>query len=142
MKSSLKMAKLSFATENTNDSKAMGDMLQRAKSILGNNEFTSLYDKGYHTGSEFDIANKLGIDVLVAIPTVAANAPNHDYNVEHFTYNKEEDSYTCPKGKKKNEQAETRGLHHKKRAAGPGREKHPTEPSPTCLPSDGSPDLS
>jgi hypothetical protein len=46
---------------NTNDSKAMGTMLRRAKTILRNNNFTALYDKGYHTGSEFDIADKLKI---------------------------------------------------------------------------------
>jgi hypothetical protein len=43
-------------------------MLQRAKSILRTNEFTALYDKGYHTGSEFDMAESLGIGVMVAIP--------------------------------------------------------------------------
>ena len=45
-----------YKVTNTNDSKAMGNMLQRAKSILHTNEFTALYDKGYHTGSEFKIA--------------------------------------------------------------------------------------
>ncbi|MBA7590447.1 hypothetical protein ES708_32567 [subsurface metagenome] len=77
----------------------MGNMLQRAKSILRSNEFTALYDKGYHTGSEFEAADNLDIDVLVAIPTVAANAPNPEYNVEHFTYDKESDCYICPQGK-------------------------------------------
>jgi len=67
---------IDYKVTNTNDSKAMGNMLQRAKSILGTNEFTGLYDKGYHTGSEFETADNLDIDVLVAIPTVAANAPN------------------------------------------------------------------
>ena len=88
-----------FKVTNTNDSKAMGNMLRRAKSILRNNEFTALYDKGYHTGSEFEIADNLDIDVLVAIPRVAANAPNPEYNVEHFAYDKESDCYVCPQGK-------------------------------------------
>ena len=90
---------IDYKVTNTNDSKAMGNMLQRAKSILGTNEFTGLYDKGYHTGSEFETADNLDIDVLVAIPTVAANAPNPEYNVEHFTYDKESDCYICPQGK-------------------------------------------
>ena len=89
---------IDYKVTNTNDSKAMGNMLQRAKSILRTNEFTALYDKGYHTGSEFDMAEKLDIEVMVAIPTVAAQAPNPEYNVENFTYNKEDDHYICPQG--------------------------------------------
>nr|NQU90420.1 transposase [Bacteroidota bacterium] len=89
---------IDYKVTNTNDSKAMGNMLQRAKSILRTNESTALYDKGYHTGSEFKAADNLDIDVLVAIPTVAANAPNPEYNVEHFTYDKESDCYICPQG--------------------------------------------
>lgn len=87
-----------YKVTNTNDAKAMGNMLGRAKTILETNDFTALYDKGYHTGSEFKTAEDLGIDVMVAIPTVAANAPNHKYNVENFEYNKTEDCYTCPQG--------------------------------------------
>jgi transposase len=89
---------IDYKVTNTNDSKAMGNMLQRTKSILQTNNFTALYDKGYHTGSEFSVANALGIKTIVAIPTVAAQAPNPEYNVEHFKYNKTEDNYTCPQG--------------------------------------------
>jgi transposase len=91
---------IDYKVTNTNDSKAMGNMLQRAKSILQTNGFTALYDKGYHTGSEFDIANNLGIETIVAIPTAAAQAPNPAYNIEHFFYDKEADCYTCPEGNK------------------------------------------
>jgi len=89
---------IDYDITNTNDSKAMGNMLRRAKSILRTNEFSALYDKGYHTGAEFKTADDLGIEVMVAIPTVAANAPNPAYNVEHFTYNKKDDCYICPQG--------------------------------------------
>lgn len=90
---------IDYKVTNENDSKAMGKMLPRAKSILGHNDFTTLYDKGYHTGSEFKIAADLGIEVMVAIPKVAANAPNTDYNVEHFDYHAQDDYYVCPQGK-------------------------------------------
>jgi transposase len=89
---------IDYKVTNTNDYKAMGGMLRRAKTILRSNDFTSLYDKGYHTGSEFKTADELGIGVMVAIPTVAANAPNHKYNVENFTFDKIKDCYTCPQG--------------------------------------------
>ena len=87
---------IDFKVTNENDSKAMGGMLRRAKNILGHNNFTAIYDKGYHTGSEFEYANTLGIDVLVAIPGVAAHAPDLAFDVEHFKYNIPTDSYTCP----------------------------------------------
>ncbi len=90
---------IDYKVTNTNDSKAMGNMLQRTKSILGHNRFTMLYDKGYHTGSEFSTADRLGVKTIVAIPTVAAQAPNPMYNVEHFRYNKTEDCYTCPENR-------------------------------------------
>lgn len=87
---------IDFKVTNENDSKAMGGMLRRTKTILGHNNFTAIYDKGYHTGSEFDYANKLGIDVLVAIPGVSAHAPDMAFDVEYFNYNKTTDSFICP----------------------------------------------
>lgn len=87
---------IDFKVTNENDSKAMGGMLRRSKTILGHNNFTAIYDKGYHTGSEFEYANKLGITVLVAIPSVAAHAPDTAFDVEYFKYDKTTDSYTCP----------------------------------------------
>jgi hypothetical protein len=91
---------IDYKVTNENDSKAMGNMIQRAKSILRTNEFTALYDKGFHTGSELKTAQELGIETIVAIPGVpsTSQAPNHDYNYEHFSYDKEADTYTCPQG--------------------------------------------
>ena len=75
---------IDYKVTNENDSKAMGNMVQRAKSILRTNEFTVLYDKGFHTGSELKTAQELGIETIVAIPGVpsTSQAPDHDYNYE------------------------------------------------------------
>ena len=91
---------IDYKVTNQNDSKAMGNMVQRAKSILGSNNFTALYDKGYHTGSELKTAQELGIETIVAIPGVpeTSQAPDHDYNYEHFNYDPLTDTYTCPEG--------------------------------------------
>ena len=91
---------IDYKVTNENDSKAMGNMVQRAKSILRTNEFTVLYDKGFHTGSELKTAQNLGIETIVAIPGIpsTSQAPNHDYNYEHFGYDEEADTYTCPQG--------------------------------------------
>jgi transposase len=87
---------IDYKVTNNNDSKAMGNMLQRAKSILRTNQFTALYDKGYHTGSEFKIAHDLNINTLVAIPKQTVHAPDPAYDAENFTYVPEGDYYICP----------------------------------------------
>ena len=91
---------IDYKVTNENDSKAMGNMVQRAKSILSTNDFTVLYDKGFHTGSELKTAHELGVETIVAVPGVpsTSQAPDHGYNYEHFRYDKEADTYTCPQG--------------------------------------------
>lgn len=81
-----------------NDSNVMGTMVERAVEQIGHNNFTVLYDKGYHTGSELAKADKLGVDVLVAIPALPKNsqAPDPTFNVEHFKYDPDQHTYTCP----------------------------------------------
>lgn len=91
---------IDFKVTNQNDSKAMGNMVRRAKAILGTSDFTALYDKGYHTGTEFDYAHKHHVEVIVAVPAVASHAPDTAFDVEHFEYDKTLDQYTCPAGEK------------------------------------------
>ena len=59
---------IDYKVTNENDSKAMGNMVQRAKSILRTNEFTVLYDKGFHTGSELKTAQDLVLKLLLRYP--------------------------------------------------------------------------
>jgi hypothetical protein len=87
---------IDYLVTSENDSKAMGRMLRRAKTILRTNTFTALYDKGYHTGSEFKTANELCIKTLVAIPAYASKAPDPRYNSANFKYDRDNDTYTCP----------------------------------------------
>ena len=89
---------IDYHVTNTNDSKAMGEMLGRAGEVLGHHKFTALYDKGYHTGSEIKTAIEMGVKVMVAIPGVASHAPDHNYDLDQFKYNKKKDQYTCPQG--------------------------------------------
>ena len=89
---------IDYKVTNQNDAHAMGNMLRRAKTILNHKEFTVLYDKGYHTGSQLAYADGLGIETLVAIPSTASHAPDWIYDIEHFVYNQQEDCYTCPEG--------------------------------------------
>ena len=90
---------LDYKVTNENDSKAMGPMLRRAKRILGSADFTALYDKGYHTGSELKTGIEMGVELMVAIPGVASFAPDDRYNFDKFIYNPGDDTYTCPEEK-------------------------------------------
>jgi len=91
---------IDYKVTNENDSKALGNMVQRAKSILRTSGFTALYDKGYHTGSELKTAQDMGVETIVAIPGVpsTSQAPDPLFNYEFFRYNREDDSFTCPGG--------------------------------------------
>ncbi len=89
---------IDYKVTNVNDSKAMGNMVRRCKAILGKTDFTLLYDKGYHTGTEFGYANKQGVEVMVAIPEVASHAPDMTFDVANFIYDREMDCYICPAG--------------------------------------------
>jgi len=106
---------IDYKVTNQNDAKAMGPMIRRAKTILKTTDFTALYDKGYHTGSQFRYVDQLGVEVMVAIPKVASHAPHPDYDLEHFQYNKEHDHYSCPQG----HLLQTNGREYSK-----GRESH------------------
>jgi transposase len=87
---------IDYKVTNENDSKAMGTMLRRTKTILQTSNFTALYDKGYHTGSEIKKAVEMGIDMMEAIPGVASFAPDANYSFDKFIYYKDGDTYTCP----------------------------------------------
>jgi hypothetical protein len=86
---------IDYKVTNENDSKAMGGMLRRAKCILQTNQFTALYDKGYHRGSEIKKGLEMDIDFMVAITGVGSFAPDENYNVDKFICNSDKDTYPC-----------------------------------------------
>jgi len=118
---------IDYKVTNCNDSKVMGNMLQRAKSILRTNQFTALYDKGYHTGSEFKTAHDLNVNTLVAIPNLTVHAPDPAYNAENFTYIPEGDYYICPQ----NQHLMTTGKWHK--AAAYRFKRYATKACKSCV---------
>ena len=87
---------IDYKVTNDNDTKAMATMLRRTKTILQSNDFTALYDKGYHTGNEIKRAIEMGIDIMVAVPGVASFAPDDKYNFDKFIYDQNADTYICP----------------------------------------------
>ena len=75
---------IDYKVTNENDTRALSGMLRRTRIILGTPNFTALYDKGYHTGSEIKNAVTSGIEIMVAIPAIASVAPaEHDHLSEN-----------------------------------------------------------
>lgn len=122
---------IDYKITNANDKKAMGEMLRRAKTILRTNQFTALYDKGYHTGSELAIADDLNIPAIVAIPPFsgASHAPDIRYDVEHFDYDPKTDTYTCLQG---HTLTTTGYWHHAKNDAGEVAYRFRNYTTPKC----------
>ena len=91
---------IDYQLTNNNDSKAMSNMVERAIKVCKTSDFTILFDKGYHTGSEIKKAQDKKVNLLVAVPDVASNAPDKSYNISNFIYDKSQDFYICPEQQK------------------------------------------
>lgn len=103
-------------TINQNDKNALYDISSEAKENIGVEILTTIADKGYHTGKELQACQAASIDTIVARPEIVnsnTKGTQPEYMIQHFEYNKEMDTYTCPQG----ETLRTTGrLHNKKRS--------------------------
>ena len=100
-------------TINRNDKNALSAIAIEAKENLELETFTALVDKGYHNGRELDTCKNHNITTIVAHPEQGKsnqNGTQPEYFVSKFTYNKEQNTYTCPQG----QTLTTTGSWHKK----------------------------
>jgi transposase len=100
-------------TINRNDKNALSSIAIEAKENLGAETFTVLVDKGYHNGRELETCKDNNITTIVAVPDQGKsneNGTQPEYLVSKFTYNKEQNTYTCPQG----QTLTTTGRWHKK----------------------------
>lgn len=93
-----------YQITNKNDHRALAPMALKAKQALGLSEddrLTILADKGYHTGEQMQTCHDHNITTLVAIPRKPKQTdrtkPAH-LRKENFTYNQDQESYTCANG--------------------------------------------
>lgn len=91
-----------FEVTNEGDRHALHATATAAKETLEANKLTVIADAGYHSGTELADCEKQGIITLVAPQRyVTPKAiPDERYNIEHFSYDKEQDCYRCPEGNK------------------------------------------
>lgn len=101
-------------TINRNDKNALYNISKEAKENIVAEKLTVLADKGYHTGKELQACQEADIDTIVARQEVVNSndkGTRPEYMVQHFTYDKETDTYTCPE----NQTLNTTGKWHTKK---------------------------
>lgn len=122
-------------TINQNDKNALYNISAEAKENLEVETLTTIADKGYHTGKELQSCQAADIDTIVARQEIVnsnTKGTQPEYMIQHFQYNKENDTYTCPQG----ETLQTTGKwHNKKRSEDISYQfkKYRTTACNTCL---------
>lgn len=100
-------------TINKNDRNALSKIAIEAKENIHAKNITVLSDKGYHNGREIQTCKVHNIETICAQQIIINSnekGTTPEYLVTQFTYNKENDTYTCPQGETLN----TTGTWHKK----------------------------
>lgn len=82
-------------TGTVNDTHALSPMALDAKKLLEVETMNVLTDKGYTTGKHIDICSKNGI-VTYSSPKKHSSQKNGLFDMQIFSYNPEQDQYTCP----------------------------------------------
>lgn len=91
---------IDYKALNTNDSKILPTMAERAKEILQSDHFDFLADKGYHDSEGLQKCKDMNITTYVAPAEYKHNkpVPTPEYAGKQFHYDPDNDTYTCPQG--------------------------------------------
>ena len=82
-------------TGSVNDTRALSTMAIDAKELLGVETMDTLTDKGYTTGAEIARCGRHNI-ITYSSPKESTKQNNDLFKLDRFTYNKQDDNYTCP----------------------------------------------
>ena len=86
-------------TQDGNDVHQLAPMLAKAQDILQSENLTGLADSGYYEGNQLKTCEDQSITVYVAIPDKSkAIAAKGRFTREQFSYDPEQDCYSCPQG--------------------------------------------
>ena len=88
---------VTYDTGEVNDTHALAHMAISSKEILQVDHINVIADKGYHTGEEIQRCGEHNITTYVS-PRASSTNNKELYQVEQFTYDKDNDTYTCPAG--------------------------------------------
>ena len=83
------------------DKDALVEMSESAKEIMSVSEINTAADKGYYDGEDIAICEEAGTRCFIPkTESTGRSAPNPKYSRKHFKYDRKNDSYICPEGKR------------------------------------------
>ena len=86
-------------TQDGNDSHQLLPMLERSQEIMQSDKLTGLADSGYYDGDQLKRCEENQMCVYVAVPdSQKAMRKKGYFTLDEFTYDAEQDCYTCPQG--------------------------------------------
>jgi len=91
-----------YDISNTSDFSALAPMSKKAQQVLEVPEgqtLTVLADKGYYSGKQIAECHSSNIETLVSPKSKGSKSKDQRVSKDKFDYDKESDTYTCPKGK-------------------------------------------
>lgn len=88
-------------TNEENDKRQLVPMLERVHKEFGKVAEETVADAGYWSGDQLTKADQAQFPVVVSLDEVEARRESAGpYNSSNFTYDKERDCYTCPRGER------------------------------------------
>lgn len=96
-----KLIAVADITVDSSDQDALIPVLQATKEILGVENLIALADAGYYKNSNVSKSEEENIELYMPLPDKGKAKRNAgQFERSDFTYNKDEDFYTCPNGEK------------------------------------------
>lgn len=87
-------------TNDINDQNQLHVMAKNAKKLLDIEECTVIADTGYYNAAEIKNCIDDGMTVYIKKSKANNSTKNNEFRKEKFTYNSENDTYTCPAGER------------------------------------------
>lgn len=87
-------------TNDINDQNQLHVMAKNAKKLLDIEECTVIADTGYYNAAEIKNCINDGMTVYIKKSKANNSTKNNEFRKEKFTYNSENDTYTCPAGER------------------------------------------
>lgn len=85
---------------DVNDTNQLENMVNKSIENLSTTPENSIADMGYFNAEQISNCEQLGTNVYVKRPKTKNSTDISDFSIDKFTFNKDQNFYTCPAGKK------------------------------------------